>query len=50
MVYRTSLLLRGLGVSLQLNYSVGDEWKDHAQECVDRYESLRNVSNKSEDK
>jgi aarF domain-containing kinase len=36
MVYRTSLLLRGLAVSLQLNYSVGDQWKHHAQEAVDR--------------
>jgi aarF domain-containing kinase len=36
MVYRTSLLLRGLGVSLQLNYSVGDQWRHHAQEAVDR--------------
>ena len=36
MVYRTSLLLRGLGVSLQLNYSIGDQWRHHAQEAVDR--------------
>lgn len=36
MVYRTSLLLRGLGVSLQLNYSIGDQWKHHAQEAIDR--------------
>ena len=36
MVYRTSLLLRGLAVSLQLNYSVGDTWKDHAQQAIDR--------------
>lgn len=36
MVYRTSLLLRGLAVSLQLNYSVGDAWKGHAQETIDR--------------
>jgi hypothetical protein len=50
MVYRTSLLLRGLGVSLQLNYSVGDEWKVHAQECVNRYEVSRNTSNGSKEK
>ena len=36
MVYRTSLLLRGLAVSLQLNYSVGDQWKNHAQMAIDR--------------
>jgi aarF domain-containing kinase len=36
MVYRTSLLLRGLAVSLQLNYSVGDTWKGHAQQAIDR--------------
>jgi aarF domain-containing kinase len=50
MVYRTSLLLRGLGVSLQLNYSVGDEWKVHAQECVNRYEAGTNNSNESKEK
>jgi hypothetical protein len=36
MVYRTSLLLRGLAVSLQLNYSIGEQWKHHAQAAVDR--------------
>ena len=36
MVYRTSLLLRGLAVSLQLNRSIGHEWKAHAQTAVDR--------------
>ena len=36
MVYRTSLLLRGLAVSLQLNRSIGQEWKAHAQTAVDR--------------
>jgi predicted unusual protein kinase regulating ubiquinone biosynthesis (AarF/ABC1/UbiB family) len=36
MVYRTSLLLRGLAVSLQLNYTVGDTWKGHAQQAIDR--------------
>uniref|UniRef100_A0A7S4IJN0 ABC1 atypical kinase-like domain-containing protein n=1 Tax=Odontella aurita TaxID=265563 RepID=A0A7S4IJN0_9STRA len=36
MVYRTSLLLRGLAVSLQLNYSVGEQWKHHAAAAVER--------------
>jgi len=36
MVYRTSLLLRGLAVSLQLNYSIGEQWKHHAQAAVER--------------
>jgi aarF domain-containing kinase len=36
MVYRTSLLLRGLAVSLQLNYSIGDQWKHHAEEAMNR--------------
>jgi len=36
MVYRTSLLLRGLGMSLQVNCSVGEEWREHAQALVDR--------------
>jgi len=36
MVYRTSLLLRGLAVSLQMNYSIGEQWKHHAQDAVNR--------------
>lgn len=40
MVYRTSLLLRGLAVSLQLNYSIGEQWKNHAQRAVDRKNGL----------
>ena len=36
MVYRTSFLLRGLAISLQLNYSVGEQWKKHAKEAIDR--------------
>lgn len=36
MVYRTSLLLRGLAMSLQINCSVSDQWKYHAQETLDR--------------
>ncbi len=38
MVYRTSLLLRGLAVSLQMNCSVGQQWKSHAQAVVDRHQ------------
>ena len=38
MVYRTSLLLRGLAISLQMNYSIGNQWKHHAQEAVVRIE------------
>ena len=37
MVYRTSLLLRGLGMWLQVNCSVGEEWKKHAQDSIDQY-------------
>ena len=36
MVYRTSLLLRGLAMSLQINCSVSEQWKHHAQEALDR--------------
>jgi len=36
MVYRNSLLLRGLAVSLQLNYSICDQWRAHAQSAIDR--------------
>jgi len=38
MVYRTSLLLRGLAISLQHNFSICEEWKYHAQIAVDRME------------
>ena len=38
MVYRTALLLRGLAISLQLNYSIGEQWKSHAKEALDRIE------------
>jgi len=34
MVYRTTLLLRGLAASLQLNYAVAEQWKHHASEAV----------------
>jgi aarF domain-containing kinase len=39
MVYRTALLLRGLAISLQLNYSIGQQWKIHAKEALDRIET-----------
>ena len=35
MVYRTSLLLRGLAMSFQLNVSVGEKWREHAQAILD---------------
>lgn len=35
MVYRASLLLRGLAMSFQLNVSVGEQWRDHAQASID---------------
>ena len=34
MVYRTALLLRGLAMSLQFNPSVGEAWRQHAQDCI----------------
>jgi predicted unusual protein kinase regulating ubiquinone biosynthesis (AarF/ABC1/UbiB family) len=37
MVYRTSLLLRGLAISLQINCSISEQWKSHAQAVVDRH-------------
>jgi hypothetical protein len=37
MVYRTSLLLRGLAMSLQLNVSVGQQWQHHAQAAIDQH-------------
>ena len=36
MVYRTSMLLRGLALSLQMNLSVSEQWKHHAQSVMDR--------------
>jgi len=36
MVYRASMLLRGVAISLQMNVSVADEWKDYAQAAIDR--------------
>ena len=36
MVYRTSLLLRGLAMSLQLNVSVGEQWRHHARAAIER--------------
>ncbi len=43
MVYRTSLLLRGLAVSLQHNFSISEEWEHHAQDAVDRIEVDRTI-------
>eukprot|EP00536_Pseudo-nitzschia_multiseries_P000761 jgi/Psemu1/294161/fgenesh1_pm.9_\ len=37
MVYRASLLLRGLAMSFQLNVSVGEKWREHAQAHLDRF-------------
>jgi hypothetical protein len=35
MVYRTSMLLRGLAMSFQINVSVGEQWRDHALAAID---------------
>lgn len=40
MVYRTSLLLRGLAMSLQFNPSVGEQWRHHAQAAIDQHSML----------
>lgn len=37
MVYRTALLLRGLAVSLQVNPSVSEQWRTHAQAAVEQH-------------
>ena len=34
MVYRASVLLRGLAMSFQLNVSVGEKWREHAQAAL----------------
>lgn len=39
MVYRTSLLLRGLAASLQMNPSISNQWKHHAQAAIDKYDN-----------
>lgn len=44
MVYRTSLLLRGLAMSLQFNPSVGEEWRHHAQAAIDEYKEEVDVT------
>mmetsp|Transcript_27019 Transcript_27019/g.76299 ORF Transcript_27019/g.76299 Transcript_27019/m.76299 type:complete len:655 (+) Transcript_27019:202-2166(+) len=41
MVYRTSLLLRGLAVSLQHNFSISEEWEHHAGVAIERMELSR---------
>jgi aarF domain-containing kinase len=37
MVYRTSLLLRGLAMSLQFNPSVGEQWRDYAKATIEQH-------------
>ena len=44
MVYRTSMLLRGLALSLQLNPSVCDLWKARAQEAIDRFDKSTSLN------
>ena len=36
MVYRTSLLLRGLAISLQVNPSVAQQWRHHAEAAIQK--------------
>jgi len=48
MVYRTSLLLRGLAVSLQVNASVSEQWRTHAQKAVDRSLPLKGMETPQE--
>lgn len=36
MVYRTSMLLRGLAMSFQLNVSVGEKWREHAENALNQ--------------
>lgn len=35
MVYRTSLLLRGLAMSLQLNVAIAEQWRHHASKAIE---------------
>lgn len=44
MVYRTSLLLRGLAMSLQLNVSVGEQWRHHAQVALETSSNIEGMS------
>ena len=39
MVYRTSLLLRGLAMTLQLNVAIGEHWRHHAQSAIEAVSS-----------
>ena len=39
MVYRCSLLLRGLAISLQVNPSVGEQWRRHAQQAIHEFDN-----------
>jgi len=36
MVYRTSMLLRGLAMSFQLNVSIGEKWREHAENALNQ--------------
>jgi len=45
LVYRTSLLLRGLGMSLGQNCSVAELWKEHALGVVERHGGDNGVVN-----
>ena len=38
MVYRTTMLLRGLGVSLQLNCNISEQWKHYAEHSIQKYQ------------
>ncbi len=38
MVYRTTMLLRGLGVSLQLNCNISEQWKHYAENTIQKYQ------------
>ena len=43
MVYRTSLLLRGLAMSLQLNVAIGEQWRHHAQAALEHESMVLNT-------
>lgn len=48
MVYRCALLLRGLAVSLQINPSIAQHWKSHAQVAVDRHCAETSVTHEAD--
>lgn len=39
LVYRTAMLLRGLSLSLQINTSIAEEWRPHAQKAIELAEA-----------